>query len=331
MPVNQQRIPKWSKTREGKPHQLLKRQGFLLGSDAPRVYAKPLSRNPRTGFGNFEITRQASEKVQPLPRHLVETRKPEEIELGLKTVEKLTKVSIPDKNDTQWLAERKKVIAHYQRQGKSKDWIDEVLKASPPLGREQRKVKVNVADEMIQSMSNTKTMLRAIASEVKTNVNLNATNKITILQTLTQLVNTTEALSNIFVSPEATGDLDTILSGLGTVHWTKFGLKSQYISKDVYIANRGKVNLCVMLNSRALGLTFSKSVVGIGGYPIYINSIHSAFQKGGDDIVLDLMDNTMKNLGMDERDVKVEAEMLRVKLDEESDTKILEPKTHSPM
>ena len=254
MPVNQRRMPRWSKTRDGKPHQLIKRQGFLIGSDAPKLTTKPLSRNRRTGFGGFEISRKASEKVQPLPRRLlVETRKPEVIELGLKTVQRLTKVLIPDKTDTQWLEERTKLITSYQHQGKSKHWIDDRLKASPPLGREQRKMKVNIADEMIQSIHNTKTLLRAIATELSQSVNMNATNRTNILQTLTQLVQTTEALSHIFTSPEATSDLDTVLSGLGTIHWTKLGLKSQYISKDTYTSNRGSVNLCAMLNSRALG------------------------------------------------------------------------------
>jgi hypothetical protein len=265
----------------------------------------------------------------------VETRKPEEIELGLKTIEKLTKVSIPDKTDKAWLEERNRLITYYQHLGKSKEWINETLKASPPLGREQRKKKVTVADEMIHSMRNTKTMLKAIATEMNQSANLSAKSRADHLQALTKLVQTQEALTKIFTNPDSTKDLDTVLSGVGTVHWSNFGFKSQYIDKTEYIANRGEVSLCVMLNSTALGLTYERSVVGISGQPIYINSVHSAFQKGGNDIVLDLADNTMKRAYTG--DVKSEPEVVESKSeetypasDDDDDTKTLSPTIEPP-
>ena len=115
-----------------------------------RLNERQLPANTRNGIGNYTITRRNFDASVISPRIAgdfdrlqaldIETQGAK-VQLSDKTIEELFKMKIPDKTDTNWIAEKNRLVVDYVARGMTPEQIQQELEINKPLGREQRKIK----------------------------------------------------------------------------------------------------------------------------------------------------------------------------------------------
>lgn len=126
------------------------RKAFTAGSEYEQEeQVQPLKPNNRIGQGNREIVRPSFMKPTIHARLPIDFDKLQamdianfgaKVQLGKEQLEQLTMVAIPDTKDTQWLAEKNRIIGVLRAGGMSQEQIEQELEVNKPLGREQRTI-----------------------------------------------------------------------------------------------------------------------------------------------------------------------------------------------
>ena len=241
--IIQVRNPLWKEVKERKPkHQAINRVLLTQSTITTGIQAPHLNIQTRSGVGRHVIRRvNSGYQAKPLPRCLVDTRKPNAIEIGTKTLELMNKQFVP-------------------------------------------------------SMKDTSSTIQTIAQHMKTQVNLNTKERAEVVSTLSSILDKITEFENIFPSTKLSEDFEDILKGLGSINYTQFGLKTQYIDAKTFSENRGAVMLCVLLNCDRLSLTRDRPIIGMSGNPILLSSTQTQLINSKGSVVIDLTDNTLKQI-----------------------------------
>jgi hypothetical protein len=126
------------------------RKAFMAGTEyEDKKQVQPLKPNKRIGQGNREIVRPAFMSPTIHARLPIDFDKlqamdisnfGQKVQLGKEQLEQLTMVAIPDPQDTQWLAEKRRITGVLRAGGMSQIQIERELEVNKPLGREQRTI-----------------------------------------------------------------------------------------------------------------------------------------------------------------------------------------------
>ena len=208
----------------------------------------------RNGLGNYEIIRRNFEKPAIRPRIAGDFDKLQAIDietqgtiiqLSDKTIEKLFKVKIPDKTDTQWLAEKARLTALYTARRMTPQEIERELEVNKPLGREQRKLTSN--QNIAESSLSTTEKLEEIKQEVVDGRAESRTQQALLIGQLALIFADTQSVVNF--TRQQFIDLSQTLARLNISQNRKqIGLDKRYVDIAYYNANQGLVNLYIFSN-----------------------------------------------------------------------------------
>ena len=234
----------------------LERPSYKVGdSISGKFNAPPIDTiNRRNGQGNYDLQRHNAIASTIRPRFAGDFDKLQAIDLELqgakiqlsdKTIEELFSTKVGDKTDTQWLAERDRLIIMYKAKGLTSDQIDRELEVNKPLGREQRKVssKQNIG----QSSLTTNDKISELKQEVMEGRAESQKQQATITGQLALIFADTQAVDK-FTQLQLT-DLSQTVSKLNLPRDHKqLGLMPRYVDIDYYNVNAGLVNLFLFSN-----------------------------------------------------------------------------------
>ena len=131
--------------------------------------------NKRIGQGNREIVRPSFMSPSIHARVPIDFDKlqamdisnfGQEVQLGKDQLTQLTMVAVPDPQDTQWIAERNRLMDVFRVQGMNNNQIIRELEANKPLGREQRTINVPSKNIARQQGLDFRTKLIEIKQEI---------------------------------------------------------------------------------------------------------------------------------------------------------------------
>ena len=205
--------------------------------------------NNRSGTGNREITRTNFEAPPIRPRNAIDFDKLQaldietqgaKIQLSDKTISELFKTKVPDPQDTQWLAEKARMVGVFQFQGLTPEQIERELEVNKPLGREQRKIssKQNIG----QSTLTISDKLYELEQEVKDGKAESRAQQAVITAQFALVLTDTNAIAQL--TRQELTNLGTALARVGvpTTH-KSLDLIPRFADIDFYNANAGMVNL----------------------------------------------------------------------------------------
>lgn len=212
--------------------------------------------NRRRGTGNRQIVRpsfnappikprtiQSFDKLQAMDIEQAGTK----VSLSDSTLKAMFDVEVPDELDTQWLAEKERLIQKYRANGMSQRQIDRELEVNKPLGREQRTItkRRNIG----QSELTTANKLKEISEEVK-NGNIQTREQQAEMAGDIALIleNVEDVAALSFQQLENLGQ-DLARIGVPTNH-KRLGLVARFVDNDYYLDNAGMINLLLFSKVR---------------------------------------------------------------------------------
>lgn len=276
---------------------VFRRDGFKHSPAKSKLEIEKLKEKPSTfkpykskrTFATSEVKRPSFYRENIKGRHRINRDRIDpnvtKVELTEKTLNKLLKIKIPDPKDIEWLAEKKRLIAKYISEGRTKEEAEELVKIVKPLGRDQRTIDklTNLAQlnldvnsklkelkqEIIENRANTPAQVGAIAG-----------NLINILQD-------PNAVRDIEKQPD---DVFALLNSLTLpLDYQAYGLTSRFIDNDLYTNNRGKIHFFLLLrsvNDPNPAISIEQPLYGVNNRTVRLSSLRASLSSR--DTILDL-------------------------------------------
>lgn len=162
-----------------------------------------------------------------------------EIDLGKATLAKLLNVKVPDPADSAWLAEKQRLITQYQ--GKTPDEIKELLKQSPPLGRQQytKNVRTSLASANISSDEKIKELLQEVKAG-RTSTNAQMANMVV---QLAAILTAARDLDKLVKTPAIQGVVGAIPKRINAV---SLGIDLRFLDIDDVKKSSGRIALLIL-------------------------------------------------------------------------------------
>ncbi len=254
--------PLFSKVRSGTTFNIA-RPYFKAGTVLNKMGDVKLPVNKRKGLGNYDITRtnfiappikgREVLNFERLAAQDLETAGVK-VQLGDKTIEKLFKIQVNDPTDTKWIQEKNARLAGGE--------TEEMIKANPPMGRQQRKVSkmVNFAAQGLLIEDKIEQLKAAVDqghADNKEDMASLIANVSLLLGNLGQLRNMTQSGFN---------ELRQLISKLTVPkHWKAMGFTHRLYNLEQYKEQAGLINLYILSNLTNLpgGRTFSLPLVSL--------------------------------------------------------------------
>ena len=222
-----------------------------------RLNERQLPANTRNGIGNYTITRRNFDASVISPRIAgdfdrlqaldIETQGAK-VQLSDKTIEELFKMKIPDKTDTNWIAEKNRLVVDYVARGMTPEQIQQELEINKPLGREQRKIKSS--QNFAEASLSVGDKIEEIKNQVVDGRVESRAQQVALVAQIALLLADTraiEALTRIQL-----GDLARTIATLRLPTDHKLmGIPPRFIDIDFYNANAGLINLYLFSSVQA--------------------------------------------------------------------------------
>ena len=293
--------PSFDIMKKGKPFSL-ERPAFKMGTTSAIVDESKRTanlKNKRTGLGNNLIIRQSFETPSVLGRQatnfvlqelLDQQQQGVKVQLGDKTLNALFKLVTVDPEDKEWIAIYNTELTRLMGEGKSKEEAEEILKASPPLGRPQRPTTKMVNFASLVDITKPTSALSITEKLDALTVSLKSLVDLDLPKTLATLMSMITGIGSF--TPEQCAKISALLDATKEIpaDYTGYGFTHAIFSLDQYNAEIHNVNTFLGANI-PLGLLPHRPVYSSGGSPIEwkqipktLREIHNAVDQNGNAI-----------------------------------------------